>query len=388
VTVANLGIGVASNVVYQDVLPPDVLPVGRVVTNANLGDVPSGWSTSFAYTVTVPTNAVGPLTNVAWVTTPTPDTLPGNETGICVTVLDGTDLRVTKSGPAYRTPGSSIDYTVLVQNLGVGVATNVLYQDTLPAGVTPVGLQPTNVLLGDLQPGWSTSFTYAVTVDTNTLGLITNVAWVETATPDIHPGDELDECVTEVGLGTTGVSVVSMEWDLDWSTGLFDGTLTAVSSGQIPIEDVDYWFELPVTEEWWLWDKTNTNGAGNLYKDLTAVILQAVRESRNGNGDDAWDPGEEIRVEDFVEVYHRRRVYPGRYVNPYEAFMWGKLFNPVDADRDFRIEPSEAESALRDWRAGRLSHTELLRIGEYRSYPAYIWDRSLNTWRGLEVDAR
>ena len=388
VTVANLGVGVATNAVYRDLLPEGVVPVGPVVTNANLGDVPAGWSTSFMYTVTVATNTPGPLTNTAWVETGTPDTHPGNETGTCVTVLEGTDLRVTKTGPAWMVPPGNIAYTVLVENLGVGVATNVLYRDELPMEVTPVGLQPTNVVLGDVLPGWSTSFTYAVTVDTNTLGLITNVAWVETGTPDTHPGDERDECVTHITLGTTGVSIVSMTWDLVWSNGLFIGTLQAESSGQIPIANMNYWFELATNVEWRLWNETGTMPTGKLYKDVTADVLAAVRASPNGNGDEVWDPGEVITLTDFVDVYHRRRVYPGRYVDPYEAFVWGRLFQPIDRNRDFRVEPPEAESALQDWRAGKLSHIELLQIGEYRSYPAYIWDRSLNTWRGLEVDAR
>ena len=57
---------------------------------------------------------------------------------ISAAVSPGADLKATKAGPAQVAPGGAITWTVVVENQGTGVANNVLFTDTVPAGVTGV----------------------------------------------------------------------------------------------------------------------------------------------------------------------------------------------------------------------------------------------------------
>jgi uncharacterized repeat protein (TIGR01451 family) len=98
------------------------------------------------------------------------------------------DLSVAKQdAPDPATAGSLMTYTITVTNTGPHAAESVVVVDTLPAGVNPSG-GFTNVL-GALAAGASTSFALVVTVETGTLGLITNVASVNAATADPNPGN-------------------------------------------------------------------------------------------------------------------------------------------------------------------------------------------------------
>ena len=89
-------------------------------------------------------------------------------------------LKIDDIDPAV--PGSTVNYTVTVNNAGPDSAANVIVTDTLPAGVTfvstsgcagdPGGVPVCN--LGAISNGGSKMYTVTVTVDGGTLGTITN----------------------------------------------------------------------------------------------------------------------------------------------------------------------------------------------------------------------
>ena len=99
------------------------------------------------------------------------------------------DLSITKSASANSIlGGTNLTYTIGVTNNGPGAATGVTVQDTLPAGVTFVSVNPTTPTcnhsggivscnLGGIANGATVTITIVVTVP-NTAGWIRNVATV------------------------------------------------------------------------------------------------------------------------------------------------------------------------------------------------------------------
>ena len=101
------------------------------------------------------------------------------------------DVATTVSGPASVAAGSSITYTVSVNNLGPVAATNLVVTDTLPAGVTFVSASSGGVHSGGvitwptisaLAAGGSTSYTAVVTVPA--VGTLTNLVASTATTSD------------------------------------------------------------------------------------------------------------------------------------------------------------------------------------------------------------
>ncbi len=109
------------------------------------------------------------------------------------------DLSVTKADSVDPViAGNNLTYTVTVANAGPSAAMNVAVTDTLPAGVTfvstsgcaedPVGIAVCS--LGTIAASSSKQYTITVTVDSATLGTITNTASVTSSTPLINTGDD------------------------------------------------------------------------------------------------------------------------------------------------------------------------------------------------------
>ncbi len=178
------------------------------------------------------------------------------------------------------------------------------------------------------------------------------------------------------------VTVGSMTWSLNFATGLFEGTLRARNNGDgsVPV-DHDYWFELPVTAEWYLWNWTGGLPDGKRYFDLTAAVQTALRAT--GNHNDVWDPGEIITISGVV-VYHRRRVNPANYVVPTSAFVEGKLFQDADSDRNFVLAAAERDAAVDAWKGGLLTDNALLDAVRLSRGSAYLWNKDERTWEILE----
>ncbi len=167
---------------------------------ANDTDVDNGIDTNSVVVLSVPANGVV-TTNAGGVLTftPAPD-FNGTNTfdyqvcdlgGLCdtgtVTVVitpdAEADLGISKTdSPDPIVGDSQLTYTIVVTNAGPDAAEEVTVTDTLPAGVTPSGIYVTN--LGTLAAGSITSITIQVSVDEDTVGVLTNVASVTSTTDD------------------------------------------------------------------------------------------------------------------------------------------------------------------------------------------------------------
>ena len=76
------------------------------------------------------------------------------------------DLRVAKSAPSDAILCDTIDYTIVVTNVGTGVARNVQIRDALPAGMKSVdGQDIMTHAVGDLGPNQSQEMTFRAKVD-------------------------------------------------------------------------------------------------------------------------------------------------------------------------------------------------------------------------------
>lgn len=159
VTVRNDGGGPASNVVVTDDLPdlaPNALTIisatatgGGVVTQTGLasGEIEVAYATlapaqteTITIVVEVPATAAAAaaVTNTATVTGDGVETNPSNNTvDRDVAITRQAVLTLTKSDtPDPNSVGGTLTYEILVTNTGPSTATNLVVQDTLPAGLT------------------------------------------------------------------------------------------------------------------------------------------------------------------------------------------------------------------------------------------------------------
>lgn len=209
VTVTNKGPSDATNVVVTDVLPPEVVPSGTIVSN--LGMIFAGFSKSFVITSTIPPWVRGVLTNVASVTSGVVDDFATNDViVVLVAVTSQVDLAVSKwPNLALAPAGESYTYTISVSNMGPSDALGVVVTDTLPAQVTfesassgcvhNAGVVTCPI---SLLPRWSgTSFWIRVTVGGSIGQSITNLVTVAGADPEITPANNTYAVTNKVGNG-------------------------------------------------------------------------------------------------------------------------------------------------------------------------------------------
>src|SRR5687767_13933496 len=153
INVNNSGPGVATNVVMTDVLPASVTIVSVTTTagtctntnpiTCNLGSL--GITVGPTIIITVRPNVAGPLSNTATVTATEADPNPTNNSATATVTVNAlpADLALTKTAsPSSIDIGQTLIYTVTVQNLGTGPATNVVMTDVIPALVTFVSATP------------------------------------------------------------------------------------------------------------------------------------------------------------------------------------------------------------------------------------------------------
>ncbi|NIS82016.1 MAG: DUF11 domain-containing protein, partial [Anaerolineales bacterium] len=219
ISVTNDGPADATGVTVKDIFPTGFSYVshsGDGTYNSgtgfwDIGNLANGGTVTLNITATVLDS--GDYQNFAEVWTsdqPDPDSTPGNGpqdpaeddedgTGL-VTPVKVADLAITKSdNPDPVLAGNQLTYTVQVTNNGPSDALNVVVTDTLPAGVSYVSDTdscvegPAGTLtcsLGNLAFGAPPiSFDITVTVDTGTLGTISNTASVSSDTVDRIPGN-------------------------------------------------------------------------------------------------------------------------------------------------------------------------------------------------------
>ncbi len=227
IQVSNDGPSDAVGVTVEDTLPAGMTLVSTSgcandpngVPSCNLGDLAVGASVSYSVTVEVDAGVSGTLTNTAVVSATTPDPDGGNNTATePTTVGAAADLRITKvSDVQYIQGGGTIVYTLEVSNHGPSDARDVVVNDSLPAGMSPVattgcdndpmGVPDCN--LGDIPVGSSKTYTIEVTVDQGISGDLVNTASVSSSTPDPNPGNNASVAQTAVNSEPVAVPTLS-----------------------------------------------------------------------------------------------------------------------------------------------------------------------------------
>ena len=149
--------------------------------------VPSGYTTP------------DPITNMATVSSNTPDSNPANNIDDHVTTLGppSADVAVVKTGPATTVPGNPIVYTITVTNNGPSDAADVTLTDPAPANLTFMSnagdcTTPFPCALGTIPAGQSRVITATFMVPANytTPSQITNVATVTSDDRRFESGEQ------------------------------------------------------------------------------------------------------------------------------------------------------------------------------------------------------
>ncbi len=113
-----------------------------------LGALDAGATTTVTITVRVGATTTGVITNVASVTSTTPDPVAANNTAAATTTVTAqADLSVTKAdSPDPVAAGGTLTYTLTVRNDGPATSTSVVLTDTLPAGVAFISVTTTPLI--------------------------------------------------------------------------------------------------------------------------------------------------------------------------------------------------------------------------------------------------
>ena len=205
-TVTNNGPAVATGVVLADPTPANltfVTATGACTTAfpCALGTMAVGEVRTITATYTAGNAPDGTVvTNVATVSSTSPDQQPGNnQASTPTTIVQLTDVGVAKTvAPATVVVGGTVTYTVTTTNHGPNPATAVVVTDRLPVGVAYLSSTPSQGsydpadgtwAVGALAVGQSVTLTMTATVQVP--GPITNIA-VRTGQnePDGNPAND------------------------------------------------------------------------------------------------------------------------------------------------------------------------------------------------------
>ncbi|MDW8396424.1 MAG: choice-of-anchor Q domain-containing protein, partial [Anaerolineae bacterium] len=162
--------------------------------------IPAGSAATVLITVTAPATQNTVFTNTATASTPAFPFTPFSSNVVTLTTAGSADLAIFKSAaPSPVLAGQPIVYTVILQNLGPSVATNVVVTDVLQGGATfgnvllAVGLSlqssVTNAVtftVSTLPAGSSVAVVYTVTAPSEG-GLVTNTVMAASSTIDPVP---------------------------------------------------------------------------------------------------------------------------------------------------------------------------------------------------------
>jgi len=205
IVVTNVGPSAAQDVVVTDTLPAGFSTIsvsssqgGCASLPCSLGTLPAGGQATVTIVGEVSASVTTTLTNLAGVSSTTPDPLLENNTTILTTTVSpSADLVLVKTATATANAGERITYTLTVYNHGPSDAQNVRVTDTLPVSVTfssasgacaNAGGGVVTCTLASLAAGASTSFTITVTVNPNVEpgASLENRAIVRSSTPDAN----------------------------------------------------------------------------------------------------------------------------------------------------------------------------------------------------------
>ena len=220
---ATLPTDVAANVFFNDPIPANTTYAGNLTftqgtltgsqaggVTGSLGDIAGGGSVTVSFDVTVnpavPDSTV--ISNSASVTgTGAATRLPLSAAdSVGVVTPPGADVTIVKSGPATFTPGGTLTYTLVVNNLGPSNLPTATVSDTLPAELSGAtwtvsyaggatgpssGSGDVNAALTSLPVGGTATFTITAAVSAGALTPLSNTATVTSPTgfPDPNPDD-------------------------------------------------------------------------------------------------------------------------------------------------------------------------------------------------------
>ncbi|MDO8277025.1 MAG: SdrD B-like domain-containing protein [Burkholderiaceae bacterium] len=225
--IVNAGPSVAANVTVSDAMPAGLTLASAsvmsgsftlVTTTASLSALASSMPVGtavIALTVNVGPEVVGSVTNVARVTSTTPDTQPNNNVGTATSGVLGADLALSKFGPATISAAGTATYTLVIVNHGPSVATNVTITDMMPVGLSllSAGTSPAGSITLGVTPEKLEAVAQLMRIGTVTVnltvqaaytatGTVTNIASVTATTPDP---------TTTNNIGTVSSSVKEVE---------------------------------------------------------------------------------------------------------------------------------------------------------------------------------
>ncbi len=222
IEVTNNGPSTATNVIVTDPLPDELTFVSSSGSDGNVtvvgqdvsvafGTLQPNESKSIQFTTGIASAAVGTITNIASVTTDTPETDLSNNQASASTSLDPmVDLVISKIDSVDPVvPGRSLGYTITVTNNGPADASGVTVIDTLPDGVsyssgtTSQGTidasgNAVTGLIGTLLVNQSATLTITTGVDPSLTTDFVNVATVSANEPEIDNSNNRAEEPTSV----------------------------------------------------------------------------------------------------------------------------------------------------------------------------------------------
>jgi uncharacterized repeat protein (TIGR01451 family) len=146
ITIQNTGTGDAYNVVVEDVYAPGTtylnsseVPTGLSNDTWFIPMVPAGWSGTLFINVSVDQGATGTLINTAFLDYENMfGTSMPQQMAEATTRINTPSLRIEKVGPETSYHGGLITYTMTIENLGDGNATQISVTDMYPAALTYV----------------------------------------------------------------------------------------------------------------------------------------------------------------------------------------------------------------------------------------------------------
>lgn len=246
IVVLNGGPEPASSVTMTVQLPTDVVyrsytasqgtcqAIGQTFT-CNIGTLLVNGSAWVRITVDVAPEARGTLTYTATVSAVENDPDPSNnEADAQTAVQTDVDLVLAQDGtPTPAVTGGVVDYTLVVSNVGQSTATQVVLNDTLPAGATlqriargqgscgHTGPEAVSCNLGDLAPGQTVTTTLRIRAAADSKTLY-NYVTVVAAEPDAYAADNASLHTTPV---ITGTDIAVQLWAVPASVAIAGSTL-------------------------------------------------------------------------------------------------------------------------------------------------------------------
>ncbi|MEM7342920.1 MAG: DNRLRE domain-containing protein [Chloroflexota bacterium] len=218
--ITNLGPSNATGVLVTDTLPVSVSFISASagcteangLVSCNLGSLATNDISQIDVTVLVSSTIANGtfINNSAIVSSDQPDPDPSNNTATESTRIDKvTDLSVTKlATPNPVSAGQLLTYTLFITNYGPSDGTGIVVTDTLPAGITFHETMSSSsctgnsslvtCAIGALNQGVGVQQTIVITVNSSTLGFLTNQATVAGVEADTAPANNSTVITTTI----------------------------------------------------------------------------------------------------------------------------------------------------------------------------------------------